>query len=223
MRESFSAEELAIVMSHFDIGVIDSIVEYPRGLAQGAEAADRQRAGQVPAQAPRPRQGRPVQGRLRPRAPALPRQQAVPAAAPDRHEARTTTRCSSGATASTSCSSTSPARPIRRRWRARSTAGACCRCTTSCCRTSRAEWQPTGGSYHMAPAVEQGLRAIPASAAGGRGDADVDAAARLPARELPPRRRDRASAWGWTPGPSRSCTPTGTRGTCCSATTTSSR
>ena len=30
-REQFLAEELAIVMSHFDIGVIDSIVEYPRG------------------------------------------------------------------------------------------------------------------------------------------------------------------------------------------------
>jgi homoserine kinase type II len=30
-REQFSAEELAIVMSHFDIGVIDSIVDYPRG------------------------------------------------------------------------------------------------------------------------------------------------------------------------------------------------
>jgi Ser/Thr protein kinase RdoA (MazF antagonist) len=30
-RETFTAEELTIVMSHFDIGVIDSIVEYPRG------------------------------------------------------------------------------------------------------------------------------------------------------------------------------------------------
>ncbi len=30
-RERFSTEELAIVLSHFDIGVIDSIVEYPRG------------------------------------------------------------------------------------------------------------------------------------------------------------------------------------------------
>jgi homoserine kinase type II len=30
-REQFSAEELAIVLSHFDIGVIDSIVEFPRG------------------------------------------------------------------------------------------------------------------------------------------------------------------------------------------------
>src|SRR5271155_1265807 len=30
-RETFSAEELAIVLSHFDIGVIDSIVEFPRG------------------------------------------------------------------------------------------------------------------------------------------------------------------------------------------------
>src|ERR1700692_4707794 len=30
-RENFSAEELTIVMSHFDIGVIDSVAEYPRG------------------------------------------------------------------------------------------------------------------------------------------------------------------------------------------------
>ncbi|MGD0139527.1 MAG: phosphotransferase [Tepidisphaeraceae bacterium] len=30
-REQFSAEELAIILSHFDVGVIDSIVEFPRG------------------------------------------------------------------------------------------------------------------------------------------------------------------------------------------------
>src|SRR3712207_1142745 len=30
-REKFSAEELAIVLSNFEIGVIDSIVEFPRG------------------------------------------------------------------------------------------------------------------------------------------------------------------------------------------------
>src|SRR3984885_2094209 len=30
-REGFGAEELEIVLSHFDIGVVDSIVEYPRG------------------------------------------------------------------------------------------------------------------------------------------------------------------------------------------------
>ena len=30
-REQFSAEELAIILSHFDIGVVDSIVEFPRG------------------------------------------------------------------------------------------------------------------------------------------------------------------------------------------------
>ncbi len=30
-REQFSAEELAIVLSHFDIGIIDSIVDFPRG------------------------------------------------------------------------------------------------------------------------------------------------------------------------------------------------
>ena len=30
-REQFSAEELAVVLSHFDIGTIDSVVEFPRG------------------------------------------------------------------------------------------------------------------------------------------------------------------------------------------------
>src|SRR6478752_9624273 len=30
-REQFTAEELAVVLSNFDIGVIDSVVEYPRG------------------------------------------------------------------------------------------------------------------------------------------------------------------------------------------------
>ena len=30
-RETFGTEELAIVMSHFDIGIIDSIAEYPKG------------------------------------------------------------------------------------------------------------------------------------------------------------------------------------------------
>src|SRR5882672_2826258 len=30
-RERFGTEELAIVLSHFDIGIVESIVEYPRG------------------------------------------------------------------------------------------------------------------------------------------------------------------------------------------------
>ncbi|MCC6238736.1 MAG: phosphotransferase [Phycisphaerales bacterium] len=31
VRERFSAEELAVVLSHFDIGIIESVTEYPRG------------------------------------------------------------------------------------------------------------------------------------------------------------------------------------------------
>src|SRR5207248_4412415 len=30
-REKFVAEELAIILSHYDVGVIDSIVEFPKG------------------------------------------------------------------------------------------------------------------------------------------------------------------------------------------------
>src|SRR5438477_10093231 len=30
-REQFAVDELAIVLSHFDIGIVESIAEYPRG------------------------------------------------------------------------------------------------------------------------------------------------------------------------------------------------
>ena len=30
-RETFTVEELAVVLSHYDIGVIDSVTEFPRG------------------------------------------------------------------------------------------------------------------------------------------------------------------------------------------------
>lgn len=38
-REKFGPEELAIVMSHFDIGIIDSIVEFPRGSRKAPKLA----------------------------------------------------------------------------------------------------------------------------------------------------------------------------------------
>src|SRR5690242_5380869 len=30
-REQFATDELAIVLSHFDIGIVESVTEYPRG------------------------------------------------------------------------------------------------------------------------------------------------------------------------------------------------
>ena len=180
---------------------IDSIVEYPARLAQGAQAADRQRAGQVPAQAPRPRQGRPVQGRVLPRDAALPRQQAVPAAAPDRHEARTTTRCSSGATASTSCSSTSPARATRRRWKRRSTAGRVLALYHKLLQDFQSRVAAAGGSYHMAAGGRDRVCSRSREPAAGAADADSGAACSNScsrATATPPRR---SSSWGWTSWP----------------------
>ena len=44
-------------MSHFDIGVIDSIVEYPRGSRKAPKLLIVTRAGKVPAQTPARGQG----------------------------------------------------------------------------------------------------------------------------------------------------------------------
>ena len=38
-REKFSAEELAIVMSHFDVGVLESVTEFPRGSRKAPKLA----------------------------------------------------------------------------------------------------------------------------------------------------------------------------------------
>lgn len=38
-REKFTAEELAVVLSHFDIGIIDSVVEFPRGSRKAPKLA----------------------------------------------------------------------------------------------------------------------------------------------------------------------------------------
>ena len=55
-REQFSAEELAIVMSHFEIGVIDSIVDYPRGSRKAPKLLIVSEQGKFLLKAPRPRQ-----------------------------------------------------------------------------------------------------------------------------------------------------------------------
>ena len=51
------AEELAIVLSHYDIGIIDSIAEFPRGSRKAPKLLIVQRSWEIPAQAPRTREG----------------------------------------------------------------------------------------------------------------------------------------------------------------------
>ena len=43
-RETFTLEELGVVLSHYDIGVIDSVVEFPRG-SRKAPRVKRRAAG----------------------------------------------------------------------------------------------------------------------------------------------------------------------------------
>src|SRR5258706_13852895 len=53
-RERFGAEELVVVMSHFDIGVIESITEYPRGSRKAPKLLINAEQGEFLLKAPAP-------------------------------------------------------------------------------------------------------------------------------------------------------------------------
>ena len=52
-REKFGAEELANCLSHYDLGIIKNVVDFPRSKLPEVHSGMRER--QIPLQAPRPR------------------------------------------------------------------------------------------------------------------------------------------------------------------------
>ena len=87
-REQFTLEECAVVLSHFDIGAIESVQEYARGSRKAPKLLIASEQGRFLLK--RRARGRddPFKGCLYPRHPIASGQQAVPAAAPDRDEER---------------------------------------------------------------------------------------------------------------------------------------
>jgi hypothetical protein len=59
-RETFTSDELAIVLSNFDIGVIESITEYPRGSRKAPKVLIASEQGKFLLNATGARQGRRV-------------------------------------------------------------------------------------------------------------------------------------------------------------------
>ncbi len=54
-REKFGAEELATCLSHYDLGIIKNVVDFPRGSKRVRQVHSGMRERQIPLQAPRPR------------------------------------------------------------------------------------------------------------------------------------------------------------------------
>ncbi len=164
-RESFSAEELAIVMSHFDIGIIDSIVDYPRGSRKAPKLLVVSEGGKYLLK-------RRARGKDDPYKVAFSHAIQIYLASkqfPLPHLVGTKKSNNSMLQWRNSVYELFeyiPGQSYPQTLEATFDSGRILSLYHKLLQDFRSEWQPAGGSYHAAPAVEQGLRQIPASLQG---------------------------------------------------------
>ena len=165
-REQFSAEELAIVLSHYDIGAIDSIVEYPARFAQGPQAAYRQRAGEVPAQAAGAGKDDPFKVAFTHSLQLyLANQQfTLPHLIGTRKDNNSMLQWRNGVY---ELFEFIPGQGYPQTLESTFDAGRILAVYHKLLEEFKSEWQPSTGSYHAAPAVEQSLKSIAAGLPGG--------------------------------------------------------
>src|SRR5688572_23463755 len=161
-REQFSAEELAIVMSHFDIGVIDSIVEYPRGSRKAPKLLIVSEQGKFLLK-------RRARGKDDPYKVAFAhalqlylasKQFPLPHLIGTKKDNNSMLQWRGGVY---ELFEYIPGQSYPQTLEATFDGGRVLSLYHKLLADFRSEWQPTGGSYHLAPAVEQGLKQIPAS------------------------------------------------------------
>src|SRR4051794_8317157 len=159
-RESFSAEELSIVLSHFDIGVIDSIVEYPRGSRKAPKLLIVSEQGKFLLK-------RRARGKDDPYKVAfahalqlfLPQKQfPLPHLVGTKKDNNSMLQWRKGVY---ELFEYIPGQPYPTTLEATFDGGRVLSLYHKLLQDFKSEWQPAGGSYHAAPSVEQGLRAIP--------------------------------------------------------------
>ncbi len=169
-REQFSVEELAIVMSHFDIGIIDSIVDYPRGSRKAPKLLVVSEQGKFLLK-------RRARGKDDPYKVAFAHALQLYLASkqfPLPHLVGTKKENNSmlqWRNAVYELFEYIPGQGYPQTLEATFDSGRILSLYHKLLQDFKSEWQPSGGSYHQAPAVEQGLRSIPASLQG-----DTDAA-----------------------------------------------
>jgi Ser/Thr protein kinase RdoA (MazF antagonist) len=171
-REQFSAEELAIVMSHFDIGVIDSIVEYPRGSRKAPKLLIVSEQGKYLLK-------RRARGKDDPYKVAFAhalqlylanKQFPLPHLLGTRKDNNSMLQWRNSVY---ELFEYIPGQPYPQTLESTFDSGRVLSLYHKLLQDFKSQWQPSGGSYHMAPSVEGGLRAIPAALQSGGGDADV--------------------------------------------------
>jgi Ser/Thr protein kinase RdoA (MazF antagonist) len=159
-REGFGTEELAIVMSHFDIGVLDSIVEYPKGSRKAPKLLIVSEQGKYLLK-------RRARGKEDPYRVAFAhavqlylasKQFPLPHLIGTRKDNNSMLQWRNGVY---ELFEYIPGQAYPQTLEATFDSGRVLSLYHKLLQDFRSEWQPTGGSYHAAPSVEQGLRAIP--------------------------------------------------------------
>src|SRR5215212_11279533 len=161
-RETFTLEELAVVLSHFDIGVIDSVVEFPRGSRKAPKLLIVSEQGKFLLK-------RRARGRDDPFKVAFAhalqlflasKQFPLPHLIGTRKENNSMLQWRGGVY---ELFEYIPGQPYPQTLEATFDSGRVLSLYHKLLQDFKSEWQPTGGSYHLAPSVEHGLKAIPAT------------------------------------------------------------
>ena len=171
-REQLSAEELAVVLSHFDIGVIDSIVEYPRGSRKAPKLLIVSEQGKFLLK-------RRARGKDDPYKVAFShaiqlylasKQFPLPHLIGTRKENNSMLQWRNGVY---ELFEYIPGQSYPQTLESTFDSGRVLALYHKLLHDFRSEWQPASGSYHAAPSVEQGLKLIPNAVQGGGDGADV--------------------------------------------------
>src|SRR5215217_5174566 len=161
-RESFSAEELAIVLSHFDIGVIDSVIEYPKGSRKAPKLLIVSEQGKFLLK-------RRARGKDDPYKVAFShalqlylasKQFPLPHLVGTKKDNNSMLQWRNGVY---ELFEYIPGQPYPTTLESTFDGGRVLSLFHKLLHDFKSEWQPAGGSYHLAPSVEHGLRAIPST------------------------------------------------------------
>src|SRR3954468_2386723 len=161
-REQFSAEELAVVMSHFDIGVLDSVVEYPRGSRKAPKLLIVSEQGKFLLK-------RRARGKDDPYKVAFAhalqlylanKQFPLPHLVGTRKDNNSMLQWRNGVY---ELFEYIPGQAYPQTLESTFDSGRVLSLYHKLLHDFKSEWQPSGGSYHLAPSVEHGLKAIPAT------------------------------------------------------------
>lgn len=168
-REQFSAEELAIVLSNFDIGIIDSIIEFPRGSRKAPKLLVSSEQGKFLLK-------RRARGKDDPFKVAFShslqlflasKQFPLPHLIGTRAENNSMLQWRNNVY---ELFEYIPGQGYPQTLEATFDSGRVLALFHKLLLDFKSEWQPPNGSYHQAPAVEQGLKAIPSTLSSGDGE-----------------------------------------------------